>query len=92
MPELPCSSCSPTASSANFLSTPCRDDIDAFVLQVEGSKRWRLYAHTDPQHVLPRCAAPLAVLVVLPGTCSFLACTQSRMCAPCIHPHTDLCW
>lgn len=34
----------------------CRDDIDAFVLQVEGSKRWRLYAHTDPQHVLPRCA------------------------------------
>ncbi|PRW56353.1 cupin 4 isoform A [Chlorella sorokiniana] len=33
---------------------PHWDDIDAFVLQVEGSKRWRLYAHTDPQHVLPR--------------------------------------
>ena len=34
--------------------SPHWDDIDAFVLQVEGAKRWRLYAPTDPRHVLPR--------------------------------------
>jgi hypothetical protein len=40
---------------AHTLLSPPRDDIDAFVLQLEGSKRWRLYAPTDPEHVLPRC-------------------------------------
>lgn len=33
---------------------PHFDDIDAFVLQLEGSKRWRLYAPTDARNVLPR--------------------------------------
>ncbi|KAL4857945.1 putative anion transporter 6 [Chlorella vulgaris] len=33
---------------------PHWDDIDAFVLQLEGSKTWRLHAPTDPEHVLPR--------------------------------------
>ncbi|KAL4421692.1 hypothetical protein ABPG77_010636 [Micractinium sp. CCAP 211/92] len=33
---------------------PHWDDIDAFVLQLEGQKRWRLYGPTDPEHVLPR--------------------------------------
>lgn len=82
------SSCSPAASSAN--ASPCRDDIDAFVLQVEGSKRWRLYAHTDPQHVLPRCAAlpaVLADLAELPGAhplnlaCVSLLCILTPICA-----------
>lgn len=46
----------PTCVCTAVLPGPCRDDIDAFVLQVEGSKRWRLHAPTDPEHVLPRCA------------------------------------
>lgn len=33
---------------------PHFDDIDAFILQVEGAKLWRLYAPTDPRNVLPR--------------------------------------
>lgn len=33
---------------------PHFDDIDAFVIQVEGTKVWRLYAPTDPRNVLPR--------------------------------------
>ena len=33
---------------------PHWDDIDAFVLQLEGKKRWKLYSSVDPSHVLPR--------------------------------------
>ena len=32
---------------------PHWDDIDAFILQVEGSKRWCLYAPQDPADLLP---------------------------------------
>ena len=32
---------------------PHWDDIDAFILQVEGSKRWSLYAPQDPADLLP---------------------------------------
>lgn len=39
-------------SSQGF--APHWDDIDAFVLQVEGSKRWRLYAPDDNADLLPR--------------------------------------
>lgn len=31
-----------------------RDDIEAFVLQVEGKKRWKLYKPRNPNEVLPR--------------------------------------
>eukprot|EP00890_Picochlorum_soloecismus_P000622 jgi/Picsp_1/1560/NSC_05038-R1_lysine-specific demethylase no66-like len=33
---------------------PHWDDIDAFVLQLEGKKKWKLYSSVDPSHVLPR--------------------------------------
>jgi len=33
---------------------PHWDDIDAFVLQLEGQKRWKLYSSVDSTHVLPR--------------------------------------
>ena len=32
---------------------PHWDDIDAFILQLEGQKRWRLYAPTSSSHILP---------------------------------------
>jgi len=40
------------AGSQGF--APHFDDIDAFVLQLEGAKRWRLHAPTDPRNILPR--------------------------------------
>ena len=33
---------------------PHWDDIDAFVLQIEGAKRWRLHPHLDEGSKLPR--------------------------------------
>ena len=51
-----CAAIASTVCCCGLATSFRRDDIDAFVLQVEGSKRWRLYAHTDPQNVLPRCA------------------------------------
>ncbi|XP_014600738.1 PREDICTED: bifunctional lysine-specific demethylase and histidyl-hydroxylase NO66 [Polistes canadensis] len=33
---------------------PHYDDIEAFILQIEGKKRWRLYHVTDPKNYLPR--------------------------------------
>ncbi|PSC72885.1 cupin 4 [Micractinium conductrix] len=33
---------------------PHWDDIDAYILQVEGVKRWKVHAPTSPEHVLPR--------------------------------------
>lgn len=40
------------ASTQGF--SPHYDDIEAFVLQLEGSKRWRLYAPLDEPSTLPR--------------------------------------
>jgi len=37
---------------------PHYDDVDAFVLQCEGRKRWRLYAPRDASEVLPRVSSP----------------------------------
>ncbi|CBJ30378.1 expressed unknown protein [Ectocarpus siliculosus] len=37
---------------------PHWDDIEAFLLQVEGRKRWRVYPPTDDQAVLPRLSSP----------------------------------
>ena len=37
---------------------PHWDDIDAFVLQLEGSKRWCLYAPQDPADLLPLHSSP----------------------------------
>ena len=37
---------------------PHFDDVDAFVLQCEGRKRWRLYAPRDMTEVLPRVSSP----------------------------------
>ena len=37
----------------------CRDDIDAYILQVEGVKRWKVHAPTSPEHVLPRWVGSL---------------------------------
>ena len=37
---------------------PHWDDIDAFVLQLEGEKHWRLYAARDPSERLPRHSSP----------------------------------
>lgn len=36
---------------------PHWDDIDAYVLQLEGKKRWRLYQPASPECVLPRHAS-----------------------------------
>jgi lysine-specific demethylase/histidyl-hydroxylase NO66 len=33
---------------------PHWDDIEAFVLQIEGKKRWKLYRPRNPNEVLPR--------------------------------------
>jgi lysine-specific demethylase/histidyl-hydroxylase NO66 len=56
---------------------PHYDDIDAFVLQLEGRKRWRLYAPRDAEEVLPRTSSenfepdeigePIADVVLCPG-------------------------
>lgn len=40
------------ANSQGF--APHYDDIEAFVLQIEGKKRWRVYAPRTPDEVLPR--------------------------------------
>ena len=37
---------------------PHYDDIEAFVLQVEGKKHWRVYAPRNPEEVLPRVSSP----------------------------------
>ena len=36
---------------------PHYDDIEAFVLQLEGQKRWRLYDPRTPDEVLPRVSS-----------------------------------
>jgi lysine-specific demethylase/histidyl-hydroxylase NO66 len=56
---------------------PHYDDIDALVVQLEGRKRWRLYAPRSTDELLPRvsspnfsardCGAPLAEVVLEPG-------------------------
>ena len=55
-----------SASGVNAYATPAGaqgfaphyDDIDAFVLQLEGEKRWRLYAPSSAEEVLPRFSSP----------------------------------
>jgi hypothetical protein len=55
-----------SGSGANVYATPPGsqgfaphwDDIDAFVLQVEGEKRWRLYAPRSPDEANPRFSSP----------------------------------
>ncbi|XP_052128148.1 ribosomal oxygenase 1 [Frankliniella occidentalis] len=37
---------------------PHYDDIEAFVLQIEGSKMWRVYAPRDSSEKLPRTSSP----------------------------------
>ncbi|XP_034257102.1 ribosomal oxygenase 1-like [Thrips palmi] len=37
---------------------PHYDDIEAFVLQIEGSKMWRVYAPRDASETLPRTSSP----------------------------------
>lgn len=37
---------------------PHFDDVDAFVCQLEGRKRWRLYAPADDSQLLPRVSSP----------------------------------
>ena len=63
------------AGSQGF--APHSDDIDALVVQLEGRKRWRLYAPRSPDELLPRVSspnfsardfgAPLAEVVLEPG-------------------------
>ena len=51
---------SPMGSNSYLTPAGCQgfaphfDDIDAFILQLEGAKRWRLHAPTDPRNILPR--------------------------------------
>jgi len=40
------------ADSQGF--SPHFDDIDAFILQLEGKKRWRVYAPRSQEEMLPR--------------------------------------
>lgn len=61
---------------------PHYDDIDALVLQLEGEKRWRLYAPRDAAESLPRYSspnfdrkdlgAPLAEVVLKPGDTMYM--------------------
>lgn len=37
---------------------PHYDDIDAFILQVEGKKRWKLYGARKEEEKLPRFSSP----------------------------------
>ena len=37
---------------------PHYDDIEAFVLQLEGKKRWRVYKPLSPGETLPRYSSP----------------------------------
>lgn len=37
---------------------PHYDDIEAFVLQLEGKKRWRVYKPLNENEVLPRLSSP----------------------------------
>ena len=37
---------------------PHWDDVDAFILQVEGVKHWRIYAPRSPDEALPRFSSP----------------------------------
>eukprot|EP01127_Copromyxa_protea_P018301 TRINITY_DN5724_c0_g1_i3.p1 TRINITY_DN5724_c0_g1~~TRINITY_DN5724_c0_g1_i3.p1 ORF type:complete len:399 (-),score=83.01 TRINITY_DN5724_c0_g1_i3:4-1200(-) len=37
---------------------PHYDDVEVFILQVEGSKRWRLYPHRDASEHLDRTSSP----------------------------------
>ncbi|EFO28064.1 hypothetical protein LOAG_00418 [Loa loa] len=43
------------ANTAGF--APHWDDIDAFLLQLEGRKHWKIYAHTDDNEMLPRLSS-----------------------------------
>ncbi|XP_059620316.1 bifunctional lysine-specific demethylase and histidyl-hydroxylase NO66 [Phlebotomus argentipes] len=43
------------ANSQGF--APHYDDIEAFILQVEGKKRWRLYEPRNPEEYLPRVSS-----------------------------------
>ena len=38
--------------------SPHYDDVDVFILQTEGRKRWRLYEPLDPSHLLPHTSSP----------------------------------
>jgi len=44
------------AGSQGF--SPHFDDIEAFVIQTEGKKRWKLYAPRTAAEVLPRFSSP----------------------------------
>jgi bifunctional lysine-specific demethylase and histidyl-hydroxylase NO66 len=45
----------PPGQSQGF--APHYDDIDAFILQLEGYKRWKVYAPLDPVNKLPRISS-----------------------------------
>lgn len=61
---------------------PHFDDIDAYILQVEGTKRWKLYDSVDAQTILPRYSsrdfhkselgAPVFDQVIKPGDLLYL--------------------
>eukprot|EP00850_Spirogloea_muscicola_P002387 SM000009S23516 [mRNA] locus=s9:502213:505295:+ [translate_table: standard] len=38
--------------------SPHYDDIEAFILQIEGKKRWRCYAPRTKEQILPRTSSP----------------------------------
>lgn len=52
------------AGSQGF--APHYDDIEAFVLQIEGKKRWRVYEPRDESEVLPRFSSPNFTAADLP--------------------------
>jgi len=68
------------AGSQGF--APHYDDVDVFILQVEGEKRWTLHAPPAPEHVLPRdpspdfapadLGPPLASVALKPGDLLYL--------------------
>ena len=37
---------------------PHYDDIEAFLIQLEGKKHWRLYAPREPHEALPQHSSP----------------------------------